>query len=285
VADQAQKGAIGFGSAHQGGTPKADPAAPWNGPRAVSAAAGDRAALRRIHAWVDLEGNPDARSSYKLPHHKADGTVVLRGVRAAVGAVLGARGGVEIPGADKRPVFNHLAQHLREFEVEPPEFVQRAFAKFESGEVIEADELAKVKGWALNGTEQSFRTSFQVKKIDDELGIVFGWASVSEQADGSLVFDHEGDAIFPEELEKAAYQFNLEARRATDSHDIETLGAGDLVESMVFTKDKQDQLGISVPVGWWVGFHVGDEDMRKQIRDTGERAMFSIGGTALRTEI
>lgn len=131
---------------------------------------------------------------------------------------------------------------------------------------------------------ESFRTNFEVKKIDEELGIVFGWASVSQQADGTLVFDHEGDAIFPEELEKAAYDFNLEVRKATDSHDMKTLGVGNLCESMVFTKDKQAKLGITLPIGWWVGFKVND-DLRKKVRDTGERAMFSIGGRALRTEI
>lgn len=132
----------------------------------------------------------------------------------------------------------------------------------------------------------TFRTSFQVRKIDDELGIVFGWASVSERSDGSLVFDGEDEAIFPDELEKAAYEFNLEARQATDSHDRATLGAGALVESMFFSKEKQEVLGIEgLPVGWWVGFRIEDEGMRQKIRDTGERAMFSIGGRSTRVMV
>lgn len=135
------------------------------------------------------------------------------------------------------------------------------------------------------GSVTDFRTRFEVKKFDDEMGIVFGWASVSERADGSLVIDHEGDVIPINELEKAAYTFNLEARQATDRHDRATLGSGDLVESMVFTKDKQAQLGIEIPVGWWVGFQVHDEELRKMIRDTGERGAFSIGGSAQGVEV
>jgi hypothetical protein len=131
---------------------------------------------------------------------------------------------------------------------------------------------------------KKFRTDFEVKKFDDELGIVFGWASVSERADGSVVLDHEDDFIPIAELEKAAYDFNIQARKATDQHDQATLGAGELVESMVFTVEKQQQLGIDIPVGWWVGFRIEDEEMRKMIRDSGERRMFSIGGTATRTE-
>jgi hypothetical protein len=131
-----------------------------------------------------------------------------------------------------------------------------------------------------------FRTNFAVKKYDEEQSNVFGWASVSQDSVGSaLIFDHEGDGITPAELEKGAYGFVLEARQATDSHDPATLGVGDLIESMFFSVEKQQALGIDVPVGWWVGFHVRDEEMRKMIRDTGERAMFSIGGHAMRTEV
>lgn len=62
-------------------------------------------------------------SDLKLPHHLAStGAIVLRGVQAAMGALLGARGGVNIPGADRRKVYNHLASHLRQFDRVPPPF-------------------------------------------------------------------------------------------------------------------------------------------------------------------
>ncbi|MDR7534653.1 MAG: HK97 family phage prohead protease [Armatimonadota bacterium] len=95
---------------------------PWDGPAAVRDAPNEAAVLRRMHAWVDPEGDPDAKSSYKLPHHLPDGRVVWRGVAAAMAALLGGRGGVDIPEADRRGVYRHLARHYEQFEREPPEF-------------------------------------------------------------------------------------------------------------------------------------------------------------------
>lgn len=62
-------------------------------------------------------------SDMKLPHHQAsNAAIVLRGVNAAMGALLGARGGVNIPGADRRKVYSHLAAHIRSFNRVPPPF-------------------------------------------------------------------------------------------------------------------------------------------------------------------
>lgn len=62
-------------------------------------------------------------SDMKLPHHApGNGQIVLRGVNAAMGALLGARGGVKIPTEDRRKVYNHLAAHIRSFDRVPPDF-------------------------------------------------------------------------------------------------------------------------------------------------------------------
>lgn len=100
--------------------PLADEDTPWNGPREIREADVDQ--LRKMSTWFDSE-DPDIKASYKLPHHQAsDLKTVLRGVNAAMGALLGARGGVDIPDGDRRPSYNHLARHIREFGNEPPEF-------------------------------------------------------------------------------------------------------------------------------------------------------------------
>ena len=82
------------------------------------------------HAWHDPQEDPEhdppqEKGAYKLPHHELiDGElrVVWRGVVAAMTVVNGARGGVDIPDADRRRVYDHLAQHYAEFDEEPPDY-------------------------------------------------------------------------------------------------------------------------------------------------------------------
>lgn len=78
---------------------------------------------RKGFAWYDAD-NPENIGSYKLPHHDViDGViaVVWNGVSAAMAALLGARGGVDIPESDKDSVYNHLSKHYKQFDKEPPE--------------------------------------------------------------------------------------------------------------------------------------------------------------------
>ena len=76
--------------------------------------------LKAMCTWYDSE-KPDIKSSYKLPHHTLSGyKTVLRGCQAAMGAMMGARGGVDIPEADRQAVYNHLAKHYAEFDKETP---------------------------------------------------------------------------------------------------------------------------------------------------------------------
>lgn len=101
-------------------TPKADEGEEWDAGAEVKAAEGEDQ-LRRMHAWVDSDGDPDAKSSYKLPHHRADGTLIWRGTAAAMAALLGGRGGVDIPEDDVGAVYRHLARHYEQYDREPPE--------------------------------------------------------------------------------------------------------------------------------------------------------------------
>lgn len=114
-----EKGAISYNSAHPDGTPKAPEDEEWDGPAEVAAADVDD--LKVMCAWVDSE-NADKKGAYKLAHHKAGGqhAVVWKGVSAAGNAVMGARGGVDIPEGDVAGVKAHLARHYREFDKTPP---------------------------------------------------------------------------------------------------------------------------------------------------------------------
>jgi hypothetical protein len=86
-------------------------------------------AVANAHAWYDPSADehdpPREKGAYKLPHHELiDGRlhVTWRGVVSAMTVVNGARGGVDIPDADRRNVYEHLASHYEEFDEEPPEF-------------------------------------------------------------------------------------------------------------------------------------------------------------------
>jgi len=139
-----EKSAITYEQAHPKGTPRAPEDEPWDAASEVAAASVDD--LKVMCAWVNSE-NPDIKGSYKLPHHKAGGNhaVVWRGVAAAMAALLGARGGVDIPERDKRAVYNHLAMHYREFDREPPDFNEVLIEETKAGAVLNKTNKEKLE--------------------------------------------------------------------------------------------------------------------------------------------
>ena len=128
----------------------------------------------------------------------------------------------------------------------------------------------------LNRAEKSL----EVAKMDEDKRLVFGWASVIENDDGSPLEDLQGDVIKMEELESAAYRFVLDSRKAGEMHD-RTEGIGRLVESFVVTPEKAEALGMTRKGGWWVGFKIDDDSTWEQVKK-GTFRMFSIGGKARR---
>lgn len=126
---------------------------------------------------------------------------------------------------------------------------------------------------------------FKIMKSDDEKMLAFGWANVSMRVDGELIEDWQGDIIEPEELESAAYEYVRLYGDGGEMH--ERGGVAVLIESVVFTEEKMRVIGIpagTLPVGWWIGFKVLDEDVWKKVKD-GTYPMFSIEGEAERVEV
>jgi hypothetical protein len=87
-------------------------------------------AFRDVHAWFDPDEDaehdpPHERQAYKFPHHEVvDGRirVVWHGVRSGMQILAGARGGTDLPDANRKNVYRHLAAHYEEFGKEPPPF-------------------------------------------------------------------------------------------------------------------------------------------------------------------
>ncbi len=114
-----------------------------------------------------------------------------------------------------------------------------------------------------------------VAKVDNDLGIVFGFAIVCKQ-DGEEYFDVQDDHIPEESMLEATASFMQGQRMAKDMH------AGDKIGQVVFgfplTSDIAKSLGIETEkTGFIVGMRPdGDEMLEKY--SSGEYTGFSIGG-------
>ena len=136
-----------------------------------------------------------------------------------------------------------------------------------------------------SATEQIVKGRFSIKKSDDEKRLAFGWASIALDETGAQLEDLQKDMVDPDVLEMAAYNFVRLYREGGEMHE-----RGDcavLVESVVFTQEKMAAMGIpegTLPVGWWIGFYVTDDDVWEKVK-SGEYPMFSIEGTAVREPV
>lgn len=104
----------------------------WDGP-------GNEANLRldesesydlQAYGWKDSNGDLETKDAYKFIHHFVDdeGEVGATSVRACIAGIAvlnGARGGSNIPDEDRQGVWEHLAAHLEDAEIEPPELRAR----------------------------------------------------------------------------------------------------------------------------------------------------------------
>lgn len=100
----------------------------WDGPANEARLKTDQeeAYYRKAYAWKDPEGDPSNKTSYKFIHHEVsgDGNPGAANAKACITGIAvlnGARGGTKIPNEDRKGVWNHLAAHLRDADMEPPE--------------------------------------------------------------------------------------------------------------------------------------------------------------------
>lgn len=137
--------------------------APWDAGANTRRLPAESGPLRAAHAWVDSDGDPDAKSSYKFPHHEVSGSGSVgaantNGCSNGIAVLNGGRGGADIPASDRGGVHAHLAGHLRDADKDVPPLrgaesdngvlVAGPFA--EHGELV----LAAVSGFAQRARDR-----------------------------------------------------------------------------------------------------------------------------------
>jgi HK97 family phage prohead protease len=152
-------------------------------------------------AWQDPEGDPKTKAAYKFINHEVDangtiGAANITACRAGIAVLNGGRGGTTIPDADRQGVYNHLAAHLKDADLEPPELKSFADEKTEyrtfgfevrkgeeignhlAGHAAVFDTLADIGGW--------FREKIARGAFDKTL---------ADKADVKALFNHNPSAV------------------------------------------------------------------------------------------
>ena len=153
----------------------------WDGPanEARLRSGENQSYYHRAYAWEDPDGDSAVKSTYRFIHHfvGADGNPGAASTRAcssAIAVLNGGRGGTTIPDADRRGVWNHLAAHLRDVELEPSE-LKYGVAEIEHR--VLADARLEVRALPGDGT--------------GEFGQLSGYAAVFDQLSVELWGFHE----------------------------------------------------------------------------------------------
>lgn len=141
----------------------------------------------------------------------------------------------------------------------------------------------------VSKSDDSFSFDTTIAKFDDEKRLVFGWASITDK-DGQPVVDRQGDMIEITEVEKSAYDYVIDSRAGGNQHRRDEadvpLRVSDMVESVVFTPEKVEKMGLppETPTGWWVGFKVRDDESWDDVKN-GRVTGFSVHGKGRRVPV
>jgi hypothetical protein len=148
------------------------------------------------------------------------------------------------------------------------------------------DPMERIRRRRAQMKHADWQVTVPIEKVDTEERLVFGWANVPHPVGkdlGEPKIDLQDDQILLPDLEKAAYEYVEFSREGDEMHTEEV--KAQLVESMVFTPEKMEKMGVQWdgPYGWWIGFRV-EPDAFEKVKD-GTYQMFSIGGTARPVEV
>ena len=203
-------------------TPKAPEDETWDAGREVREA--EVSDLKIMCAWFDSE-NPDIKTAYKLPHHKAKGhAVVWRAVAAAMGALLGARGGVNIPASDKNGVYNHLVKHYKQFDKEPPELrdyeedeLKGLLPEEKQDKIFDIEKIYEVVKENKELKEKVDKLEKEIEELELKVGAVLNKKNKQDLKDAQAKIQNVLDSAEPAEED------SLEIEEVKESKDDDTI--------------------------------------------------------------
>lgn len=122
----------------------------------------------------------------------------------------------------------------------------------------------------------------EVQKVDDNLGLVMGWAIVCKE-NGIDHYDLQNDHIPEDAMLKASLDFMENSQVAKEMH------AGEKVGSVVFAFPLTEEIAKSFGIlshksGLMIAMKPESDDMLEKFRD-GSFTGFSIGGLRLEDEV
>jgi len=126
---------------------------------------------RKGFFWRD-DANKENLTAYKLPYcyvQNGELVAVKRGLFAVMAALMGARGGVDIPEADRKKIYNVLVKYYRKMDIEPPKykvvkFFYEAFASMLEPDVLGAN--------STGDTQEKQEEAKQEKKVVDAVAFI-----------------------------------------------------------------------------------------------------------------
>jgi hypothetical protein len=133
--------------------------------------------LRSVHAWCDPTGDPELKSSYRFQHHDTPGGPAnLRACLLGIGLLNAKAAGVadDLPDADRRAVYNHLAGHLADGDIEPPELRSESGSRIKQNDQL-AVVLADLAGARLQVADTRLTRAAKGKQLGAGTVLILGW--------------------------------------------------------------------------------------------------------------
>lgn len=120
-----------------------------------------------------------------------------------------------------------------------------------------------------------------VFKVDDDLGLVFGWAIISKQ-DGEDYFDTQGDHIPEIAMLKASADFMAKSRQSKEMHQGGSVGTA--IFAWPMTADIAKAMGIVTKnTGLMIAIKPDNDEILQKYK-SGEYSGFSIGGARIKDQ-